>query len=236
MQPAAPSRQDKALASRGGSDTPAPHLDSDTSLMPTKPRPANESSNAPAKDRRADPKSGEAHGPLRQLKSALRRPVALQWQNGQPRVVLVERRKARRTDEPSSPQQLCEELRARLLAQAPEETAKLLRYLVLVHEALSKNGWIGVAALPLVVLGKALRQAEMLSQEDPSAALNEIIEHLQALHTAAVEHREASIDSSQEDAEEHVEVSETSYQEYEELERSWVRTSPSDLAPLQHDS
>jgi uncharacterized membrane protein len=204
--------------------------------MRKKPTSTKDSIDAPLKERRAGLQGKGSANPLSRFKGALGRPVALEWRGGQPHVVLVERRSggARLG---RSQAHLCDELRARLLAQGASETSKLLRYLVIVHDTLSRKGWEGVGALPAAVLAKAIRQADMLAGEDPSPALAELAEQLRLHHAAAVARAQAkrAHDAPGDDdanAPNRIEVTEGSYKEFEELERSWTRTMPSDLAPL----
>jgi hypothetical protein len=203
--------------------------------MSKKPTPPKDPIDSPWQERRTGRQDAGTNNPLKRLKGVLGRPVALEWRNGQPHVVLVERRSGARQDR--SQAHLCAELRARLLAQATDEASKLLRYLIVVHDTLAKKGWEGVGALPATVLAKAIRQSDMLAAEDPSSALSELVQRLRLLHAAAVardQARQADEDPSDHDvnATHRVEVSEGSYKEFEDLERSWTRTMPSDLAPL----
>jgi hypothetical protein len=200
--------------------------------MRKKPTPTQDSIDAPQKERRAGLRGQGAANPLKRLKGALGRPVALEWRGGQPHVVLVERRSGSRLDR--SQADLCAELRARLLAQEAGEASKLLRHLIVVHEALTRKGWEGVGALPATVLAKAIRQADMLASEDPSPALTQLAERLRLQHAAAAARDQANETPGDDDANarNRVEVSEASYKEFEDLERSWTRTMPSDLAPL----
>ena len=201
--------------------------------MRRKPTPTQDSTDASLKERRAALQGKGQANPLKRLKGALGRPVTLQWRDGQPHVVLVERRSgAARLDRAQA--HLCAELRALLLAQEADETSKLLRYLVVVHDTLSSKGWDGVGALAAAVLAKAIRQADMLASEDPSPALTQLVERLRLLHGAAAARDQARgkpVDDDG-DAPTRVEVTEASYKEFEDLERSWTRTMPSDLAPL----
>jgi hypothetical protein len=203
--------------------------------MRKKPTPPNDPSDAALIERRAGQQGRGSANPLKRLKGALGRPMALQWRNGQPHVVLVERRSAARLDRAQA--HLCAELRVRLLAQEADETSKLLRHLVTVHDKLSRKGWDGVGALPSSVLAKAAMQADMLVEEEPSPALTQFAEQLRLLQAAAAAREQARrADAAPADVDAHpasrVEVSEASYNEFEELERSWTRTMPSDLAPL----
>ncbi len=203
--------------------------------MRSKPTATKDSIEAPLKERRAGLQGKGSANPLKRLKGALGRPVALEWRNGQPHVVLVERRSAARLGR--SQAHLCTELRALLLAQEAGETSKLLRYLVVVHDTLTRKGWEGVGALPASVLAKAIMQADMLAGEDPSPALTQLTEQLRVQHAAAVardQANQANVNPGGDEmhAPNRVEVTEGSYKEFEELERSWTRTMPSDLAPL----
>ena len=200
--------------------------------MRKKPTSIKDSIDAPLKERRAALQGTGAANPLSRLKGALGRPMALEWRGGQPHVVLVERRSGARAGR--SQAHLCAELRARLLAQSADETRKLLRYLVIVHDTLTRKGWEGVGALPAAVLAKAIRQADMLHTEDPSPVLTELAERLRLHHTAAVAREQAKGKTSDDDLNTsgRVEIKEASYKEFEELQRSWTHTAPSDLAPL----
>ncbi len=204
--------------------------------MRKKPTPTQDSIDSPLKERRSGHQGKGAASPLKRLKGALGRPVALEWRSGQPHVVLVERRSAPRLDR--SQAHLCDELSARLLAQEADETSKLMRHLVVVHDKLSRRGWDGVGALPAPVLAKAIIQAEMLASEEASPTLMQLAEQLRRLHAAAAARDQAKGKSGdvEADAPTRVEVTEGSYKEFEDLERSWTRTMPSDLAPLYADT
>ncbi len=205
--------------------------------MSRKPTPPKNPIDSPQKERRTGLQGQGATNPLKRLKGALGRPMALEWRNGQPHVVLVERRSGARQGR--SQAHLCAELRARLLALEANETSKLLRYLVVVHDTLAKKGWEGVGALPATVLARAIRQADMLASEDPSPTLTDLVERLRQQHAAAFARDQARQavekpvdDEDDVDTPHRVEVSEASYKEFEDLERSWTRTMPSELAPL----
>jgi hypothetical protein len=124
-----------------------------------------------------------------------------------------------------------------LAALEARETSKLLRNLVAVHDAMRSRGWDGVAKLSAAVLSKAAMQAEMLAGEDGSPEMTELGVQLRKLHAAAAARDDATAtgrahkhDDALDTGE--IEVREASFNEFEELERSWVRTMPSDLAPL----
>jgi hypothetical protein len=203
--------------------------------MPKRPAAPKEPTDQPLEERRSAFARKGSGNQLKKLKGALGRPVTLQWRDGQPHVALVERRRTPFLDRAQA--HLCDELRARLLALEARETSKLLRNLVAVHDAMRSRGWDGVARLSATVLSKAAMQAEMLAGEDESPEMTELAVELRKLHAAAAAREEAiapaaapedndALDSGK------VEVREASFNEFEELERSWVRTMPSDLAPL----
>lgn len=194
--------------------------------------PTERSKDSLLQERRASLQGRRDANPLLRLKGALSRPVTLQWRDGQPRVVLLERRSATRLTRAQA--HLCDELRARLLAQGADEASKLLRHLAIVHDKFWRKGWDGVVALPASVLAKAVMQADMLDREEPSPALQEFVETLRLQHGAALAREQARGRRAQDDASapNTLEVKEASYQEFEELERSWSHTMPSDLAPL----
>jgi hypothetical protein len=199
--------------------------------MPSKPAPANNPVDASLPERRAGRHAKSETSPLLRLKGALQRPVKMEWRNGQPHVVLVERRQAPFLDRAQA--HLCAELGAVLLTQHADEASTLLKPLLAVHHKLKRKGWDGVATLPSAVLAKALRQAEMLAAEDPSLpVLTQVAERLRPLLEAA-EARERAQDDDAIDTDLAVlEVREASFNEFKELERTWAQTMPSGLAPL----
>lgn len=203
--------------------------------MSSQPVAPKDPSTDPFVERRSASRGSESGQPLKKIKGALSRPVTLEWRNGHPHVVLVERRKTPHLDRAQA--HLCDELRARLLANEAGETSKLLRYLVVVHDALRNRGWDGVAKLPATVLSKAAMQAVMLASEDPTPLMSELASRLRSLHAAAAAHEDANRRPEGDDDEHtlqpyEVEVSETSFNEFERLERNWQRTMPTDLTPL----
>jgi predicted kinase len=200
--------------------------------MPSKPAPANTAVDAALPERRAARQAkSDATNPLARLKGALNRPVTMEWRNGQPHVVLVERRRAPFLDREQA--HLCAELGAVLLTQHADEASTLLKPLLAVHHKLKRKGWDGVAALPSPVLAKALRQAEMLAAEDPSLpVLTQVAERLRPLLEAAEARARAQDDDAIDTDLAVLEVREASFNEFEELERTWAQTMPSGLAPL----
>lgn len=183
----------------------------------------------PLKDRRAAP-SGKGEGSLRKLKGLLGRPIGLERRDGKLHVVLTERRRARRADEPPSLSQLCAELSARLLAHETSEM-QTMRHLILVHDALERRGWTAIEGMSALVLAKAIEQAEALATEEPSPHMDMLIEGLRPLHTAA-DLRDQR-DSRQQDFRvgDNLEVSESDFAEYEEVDTNWIGTVPAGLVP-----
>jgi hypothetical protein len=205
------------------------------SRMPTNPPARKGPRTPPVRDRRAAATADGNSGPLRGLKSILGRPIALERRDGRLHVVLAERRRAAPLDQAPSPSQLCEELSARLLAHDPEHLDQKMRPLLLVHEALGRKGWPGVAALPGPVLSQALAQAEVLADGGSSLRMETLIEGLRPLAGAADLRDERLAREQDFKIGETVEVSESSYAEFDRLERSWVGTTPSDLPRPERD-
>jgi hypothetical protein len=142
-------------------------------------------------------------------------------------------RKASGTKQPLSLlTQMRNELRALLLVHDPATQA--VRNVYAVYKEMGGNGWQAVAALPHLVLARALAEAEMLETQDPSPMLGLIIEQLRELEAGARAH--APVDEVQPDEEWEApvvpEVSETTYEEWELMERSWIGTVPSGLMEL----
>ncbi len=187
------------------------------------------------KDRRVTLGTKGMTDPLRRLKGALGRPLSLERRDGQLHIVLAERRREAPVDQKPSLSQLCDELSARMLAHGPDYAAKAMRHLGLVHDVLGRNGWPGVAALPGPVLAEALAQAEILASDEPSSALEMIIEGLRPLQSAA-DLRDES-DSRLQDFRvgENLDVSESTFAEFDHLERSWVGTTPAKLMRRERD-
>ena len=172
----------------------------------------------PLKDRR-QPRG--TPGSVRWLKGLLGRPLELQRQGGQMHLTLVDRRRSPErvlADELAS---VREELRARLLSQELEHAARVMRHLVFVHDALGRQGWAGLDALPSVLLGKALVQTQMLLSQAASSRLALLVERLRVAKVTA-ELREQRLAASTAAAA--LEVSEISHAEFEATERGWVAT------------
>lgn len=119
------------------------------------------------------------------LKNLWARPVGVQREGRGLKLVLVERRRRRLTDEPPKLTQVRAELRERLLGQQHAHAAAVMRHLARVHDELGGAGWPGVESLPAQVLGMALVQAEMLAGEGPSVEMSHLIERLRIFKVAA---------------------------------------------------
>ena len=124
------------------------------------------------------------------------------------------------------------DLGARLLVHDP--ATQLVRNLFVIHDELGKRGWVGVEALPLSLVGRALREAELLGLQEPSPAMATIVDALRAIKASAEARAAQALQESLEkewQREEPAipEVSETNYDEYELMERSWVGTVPAGL-------
>lgn len=199
------------------------------------PKPGSSSKSSrrrPEKERRAP--RGKA-GLLRRVKGLLGRPLALQRRDGRWHLVLVDRRRPtfKLTPETSA---LCDELRERLLAHTHEAAVHAMRHLVRVHDALTREGWPGVEALPARTLRKALVQAQMLREEHASEPLAMLQDRLRVMQVAAELRQErgarlapaaAALPVPAPDSQ--VEVTEVSAEEYDASEGSWVGTLPQDL-------
>ena len=103
----------------------------------------------PIKDRRSG--ASGATTPLRKLKGLLVRPIGLERHDGKLKVVLAERRRPRPANEQPSLALLCAELSARMLTHEADETARTMRHLILVHDALERRGWAGVETMSSLV-------------------------------------------------------------------------------------
>ena len=129
--------------------------------------------------------------------------------------------------------QQADEIGARLLVADPSAP---IRNLYAAHKALSTGGWAAVDALGGAVLVRALAEAEMLQEDDPSPLFEGVVEQLKALKGAAAA-RATQEAIEQADLAWAVpampEVSEASHEEYEMMERSWIGTIPQTYEPTE---
>lgn len=203
---------------------------------------------APRKERRASRRLG----PLGWIKSLLARPMRLERSGKLFKLVLVDRRRLR-ADGGQTLTQMRDELRDRLLLQDDGRTTDVLRHLVFVHHELGRRGWRGVQALPAPVLSKALIQAQMVVDPEPTPALTAFIEKLRLAQVSAEvrDHRgepgpvakpvppvapaptaapvAAALAPTQ------MEVSEATQEEFDAMERSWVGEFPAGLSLVEID-
>ena len=187
----------------------------------------------PMEDQRAAPGGNDKRGSLGWVRNGLGRSIGLEQRRNKLHVVLIDPRRGPAADPPQSPLlQMRAELRTRLLVHDP--ATQTVRNLVFVHEALGRSGWSGVEALPRPVMGKALVEAEMLDNQDPTPLMAMLIERLREIGVAAderAEHERAEQEELLQEFErpEVAEASETTFDEYERMERSWVGTVPAGL-------
>ena len=188
------------------------------------------------KDRRARPGSPSTTGVLRRLRALLVRPIGLQRQGTRLKLGFIERRRVERATQASSLADMVDELRARLLSHALDNTALVMRHLAFVHDELGRNGWPAVEALPAPVLSKAVVQARMLLSEEPSPVLAALVDQLQVLRVAAEVRADRLARLKELAAEGRLEVSETTHEEFVESERTWVATVPPATPPAKQEA
>jgi hypothetical protein len=203
--------------------------------MSTSPPARKRPRNIPAKDRRS---ADGAAGSLRRLKGMLGRPIALERRDGHLSIVLVDRRRApaQQPSRSSSRRELCDALRARLLSNGRAETLHVMRHLVFVLNELERRNWRGVESLQGHLLGKAVVQAEMLLGDEASPLGATFLERLRTLKAAAESREDGESGHKNANPVASVEVFESTFEEFELMERSWVGTVPSGLAPLDPDT
>lgn len=196
--------------------------------MSAKPPPRQAPRAKPVEDRSAAPATDNTHGSLRWVRDVLGRSIRQEERRNPSHAGLAEPRRGATAGQALSLLiQQRAELGARLLVHDP--ATQPVRNLFIVHDQLGSSGWSGVEALPLKVVGRALREAEILNGDEPSPLLATIIETLRELMLAAdVRLAEAALEREFETLQ-IPEVSETNYDEYELMERSWVGTVPAGL-------
>jgi hypothetical protein len=182
----------------------------------------------PPADRTGVPVTTAPRGPLRWVKDLLGRSIGLEPRRKRPDAALVEPRRTAHADQPLSLlMQQRTELGARLVVHDPE--TQPVRHLFVVYGELRKGGWMSVEALPIKVIGRAMTEAEILADDEPSPVMTSIIDGLRELKDAAeaLAAREA-LDREWEQRQS-PEVSDTNFDEYELMERSWAGTVPGGL-------
>lgn len=195
--------------------------------MSAKP-PTRQALHEPVEDRSAAPVTDDKQGSLRWVRDVLGRSIRLEQRRHQGPPVPGEPRGGATSDKPLSLLiQQRAELGARLLVHDP--ATQPVRNLFVVHDQLGSSGWPGVAALPLKVVGRALKEAEILHGDESSPLLATIIESLRELLVSADEQVAQDLLEREFETLQIPEVSETNYDEYELMERSWVGTVPAGL-------
>ena len=123
--------------------------------------------------------------------------------------------------------QQCAEIGARLLIHDP--ATQPVRHLFILHDELRNGGWERVEKLPLKVIDRALTEAEILEDSEPSPLLTTIVSELRELKAAA--DAQAAREAAEADWEvpQMPEVSDTNFDDYEMTERSWAGTIPAGL-------
>ena len=182
----------------------------------------------PVQDQSAASVSQERRGSLRWVRDVLSRSIRLEQGRTSSTAATTD---TRRGDVANTPPSLLmqqrAELGARLLVHDP--ATQPVRHLFVVHDELRIKGWPGVEALPLKVIRRAQREAEILSSDEPSPLLTTIIDGLRELQVAA--DTPAAPEPLEEEWEtlQVPEVSDTNFDEYELMERSWAGTVPAGL-------
>ena len=119
------------------------------------------------------------------------------------------------------------EIGARLLTHDP--ATQPVRHLFMLHDELRKGGWQQVEKLPPKVIERALTEAEILEDLEPSPLLATVVAELRELKAAA--DAQAAREAAEGDWEvpQMPEVSDTNFDDYEMTERSWAGTIPAGL-------
>jgi hypothetical protein len=119
------------------------------------------------------------------------------------------------------------EIGARLLIHDP--STQPVRHLFILHDELRRGGWQQVEKLPPKVIDRALTEAEILEDSEPSPLLTTIVSELRELKAAA--DAQAAREAAEADWEvpQMPEVSDTNFDDYEMTERSWAGTIPAGL-------
>jgi hypothetical protein len=178
--------------------------------------------------RKVDPVPQAKRRPLGWVRAVLGRSIKVEQRKSQPHVALVGPKREPEADKTMSlVQQQCAEIGARLFVHDP--TTQAVRHLSIVHDELHSGGWERVEALPFKVIDRALTEAEILGNEEPSPLLTTIIAELRD-QKATAEMRAAQEAAEAEGGKPLVpEVSDTNFDEYELMERSWAGTIPAGL-------
>ena len=119
------------------------------------------------------------------------------------------------------------EIGARLLIHDP--STQPVRHLFILHDELRRGGWQQVEKLPPKVIDRALTEAEIIEDSEPSPLMTTIVSELRELKAAA--DAQAAREAAEADWEvpQMPEVSDTNFDDYEMTERSWAGTIPAGL-------
>ena len=119
------------------------------------------------------------------------------------------------------------EIGARLLIHDP--STQPVRHLFILHDELRRGGWQQVEKLPPKVIDRALTEAEILEDSEPSPLLTTIVSELRELKAAADAQTAREAAEADWEVPQMPEVSDTNFDDYEMTERSWAGTIPAGL-------
>lgn len=171
---------------------------------------------APDVNRRSAPDTPMLSRLGRRLRGMLTRPIRVRNRGDGLKLEMVERRRKPQDGARASVAQARLELRERLLSHDLAQAAAIMRPLVKVHDALRDGGWDALDHLAEPILARALVQAEIITGNEPSPALAQLIERLRLSLVAARLRIERSRDAAAAEAPA-VEVSELSADEFSTL-------------------
>ena len=119
------------------------------------------------------------------------------------------------------------EIGARLLIHDP--STQPVRHLFILHDELRRGGWQQVEKLPPKVIDRALTEAEILEDSEPSPLMTTIVSELRELKAAADAQTAREAAEADWEVPQMPEVSDTNFDDYEMTERSWAGTIPAGL-------
>jgi len=160
------------------------------------------------------------------VRKVLGRPIRVEH-GGNPKRQIAERRAEPEPATTPLCMQQCEELGARLLIHDP--ATEPLRHLFVLHDELRAGGWERVEKLSPKIIDRALTEAEILDDSEPSPLLTTIVAELRDLKSAAEARAAREAAEADWQAPQMPEVSDTNFDEYELMERSWAGTIPAGL-------
>jgi hypothetical protein len=119
------------------------------------------------------------------------------------------------------------EIGARLLIHDP--STQPVRHLFILHDELRRGGWQQVEKLPPKVIDRALTEAEIIEDSEPSPLMTTIVSELRELKAAADAQTAREAAEADWEVPQMPEVSDTNFDDYEMTERSWAGTIPAGL-------